>query len=158
MPCVLLLSRAAHREGPNPQLSQRPGVNSPVWGNSHPTWVARSQEQPKLQGQFKHRECTRALLTCFFHKGGWKPGDLHSHHTPPPKQLHTLALAQPLPAEGVLGSSPCASCTSRFCEMLVLNLCVRISGFSKAGIPQCFIRMMHRSSSLLPRSREKDTE
>lgn len=101
-----------------------------------------------------------SLLICFFHKGGWKPRDLHNHHThTPPKQLHPLALAQPLPADGVLGvqgSSPCTFCTSKFCEMLVLNLCIRISGFSKACICQRFIRMMCRSSSILQRSRKKE--
>lgn len=87
------LSRAARHEGPNPQLSQCPGVNSPVWGNSHPTWVARSQEQPKLQGQFKHRGCTRALCWPAFSTrvGGSPETSTVITHTRFPKQLHTLA-------------------------------------------------------------------
>lgn len=98
-----------------------------------------------------------SLLTHFFHKGGWKLTSPQSSSTP--RQLLALGPCTAPPAEGVLGvlgSSPCASCTSKFCEMLVLNLCVRISDFSKAGIGQRFVKMMCRSSSILPRSSKKD--
>lgn len=97
-----------------------------------------------------------SLLTRFFHKGGWKLTSPQSSSTP--RQLLALGPCTAPPAEGVLGvlgSSPCASCTSKFCEMLVLNLCVRISDFSKAGIGQRFVKMMCRSSSILPRSSKK---
>lgn len=98
-----------------------------------------------------------SLLTRFFHKGVWKLTSPQSYTAP--RQLPPLDPCTAPPAEGVLGvlgSSPCASCTSRVCEMLVLNLCVRISGFSKAGIGQCYVKMMCRSSSILPRSSKKD--
>lgn len=153
LPCVLL---CCSLPGAEPAAPTAPWLNLPAWGNSCSTWFARSS--PSSRDSLKHRGCTRALCT---RVGGSPETATVITHIPPAKQFHPLAYAQPLPADGVLGvlgSSPCTFCTSKFYEMLVLNLCVRISDFSKAGVCQCFIRMMCRTSSILPRSRKKDTE
>lgn len=97
--CVTL-SWAACCEGLNLQLSQHPGVNLPAWGNLCPMWVARCQEQPKLQGQFKHRRCTRALCWPAFsvRVGGSPETSTVIRHTPTAQAVTPLGTCTALPS------------------------------------------------------------